>query len=768
MGTKKKAGKNSAGSNKVDKSLRPSSTTAKEDARLLKQKEKFDVLRAEIISIVLFMLAVFTYICVSQLQGLAGNEQFVGLLGSGIMKGLQLLLGDGAFIASFYLLLWSIHIGVLKKYWSSRMWGITLLALVFVIEISIYHIPGGLNALEAGSKGMGGGYIGGSLAYALVRLLGNVGTIIFLLLGVLVALVQIIDKPLGQIFNTSSLIAKKIWTRVYPLLFEDEEEPASPTAPKKEPVIIDSHEQPRLPSFEELYLQPDIPLETAAGKEELKEEPIPSEARKGSLRLVLSAQEEESETEYQKPPLELLSNVSSERKIDKKNIKESISVMEETFANFGIGVKVNQVSCGPAVTRYEMSPAPGVKISRIISLADDLQLNLAAPGIRIEAPIPGKSAIGIEVPNNKILSVGLRNLISSPSFSKLNSPLAFALGEDISGTVVVARLNDMPHLLIAGSTGSGKSVCLNSIIMSFLYNTTPSEMKMVFIDPKMVELTVYNGIPHLLTPVVTDPRKASVVLRWMVSEMEKRYKLFSERGVRDIQRYNLSAQDKLPYIVIVIDELADLMMVSPVEVEDSICRLAQMARAAGMHLIVATQRPSVDVVTGIIKANIPSRIAFAVSSQADSRTILDSAGAEKLLGKGDMLFFPVGAIKPYRIQGAFVSDSDIEASVNFIKEQFVGQEEPEPPRELELSFQEAENDWGDDLFWDAVNVFVDSKKASVSLLQRRLRIGYARAARLVDLMEERGIVSEMDNNKKREILINSEQLEKLYAKNKLC
>lgn len=768
MAAKKNNGKNSSGSKKkVDKSARTFKKINEEDGTA-KQKQRFEGLKAEIISIILFMLSVFIYICVSRFQGLGGNEQFIGLVGTGIMKGLTFLLGDGAFIASFYLLLWSIHIGVLKKYWSSRMWGITILALVFLMGISIYYIPGGLNALEAGSKGMGGGYIGGSLAYALVRLLGNIGTIIILLLGVLVALVQIIDRPLGQIFNTSRVIARKTWTRVYPLLFEEEEQPSPPITPKKEPVIIDSHEQPRLLPFEDLYSEPDIPVEVAAGKEELKEDISPSQPRKSNLRLVLSAKPEENETEYQKPPQELLSNVSSERKIDKKNIKESISVMEETFSNFGIGVKVNQVSCGPSVTRYELSPAPGVKISRIISLADDLQLNLAAPGIRIEAPIPGKSAIGIEVPNNKILSVGLRNLISSPSFSKLSTPLAFALGEDISGNAVVARLNDMPHLLIAGSTGSGKSVCLNSIIMSFLYNTTPSEMKMVFIDPKMVELTVYNGIPHLLTPVVTDPRKASVVLRWMVSEMEKRYKLFAEKGVRDIQRYNLVAQDELPYIVIIIDELADLMMVSPVEVEDSICRLAQMARAAGMHLIVATQRPSVDVVTGVIKANIPSRIAFAVSSQADSRTILDSAGAEKLLGKGDMLFFPVGAIKPYRIQGAFVSDSDIESTVNFIKEQFIGQEEPDPPRELELSFQQAENDWGDDLFWDAVNVFVDSKKASVSLLQRRLRIGYARAARLVDLMEERGIVSEMDNNKKREVLINSEQLEKLYAKNKLC
>ena len=750
-------------SNKRD-NLHPPSAANKKEAGSLKAQDRFYELKAEIISIILFMLALFTYICVSRGASLSGNEQFIGLLGAGIIRGLDWLLGDAALIASLFLLLWSIHIGVLKQYWSSRMWGVSLLALAFLVGISTYHIPEGLNAMEAGLKGMGGGYVGGSLAYVLIRLLGKVGAIIFMTLGIIVALVQIINKPVGEIINITVRGLKSLGDKVYPLFFEEEEaEPIKPSL-KREPVIINSHEEIRLP-FEEVYLESVPVSEPAAVKEEVQQEVKPEE-KKSSLRLVNTAGKE-SEPEYQKPPLDLLSNVSSERNIDKKNIKESISVLEETFSNFGIGVKVNQVSCGPAVTRYELSPAPGVKISRIISLTDDLQLNLAAPGIRMEAPIPGKSAIGIEVPNAKILSVGLKNLISSSTFTRLNSPLAFALGEDIAGNTVVARLNDMPHLLIAGSTGSGKSVCLSSIIMSFLYNTTPEEMKMVFIDPKMVELTVYNGIPHLLTPVVTDPRKASVVLRWMVSEMEKRYKLFAETGVRDIQRYNQSSQEKMPFIVIVIDELADLMMVAPVEVEDSICRLAQMARAAGMHLIVATQRPSVDVVTGVIKANIPSRIAFAVSSQADSRTILDGAGAEKLLGKGDMLFFPVGAVKPYRIQGAFVSDNDIEATVDFIKQQYIDCEHQEPPHDLELSLQEAEQDCGDDLFWEAVTVFVDSKKASVSLLQRRLRIGYARAARLVDLMEERGIVSELDNNK-REILINSEQLEKLYAKNKLC
>jgi len=757
MGNKKKTLYKNLGSKKKSESSRESK----------KDKNKLAGLKIEVLSIVVFMLAFFTYICVSKFEGLSASEQFIGLLGSGIRRLLELLLGDAAIIASYYLLLWSIHMGVIKEYWSTRMLGITILAFAILMGISIYQIPGGLDPLEAGIRGMGGGYLGGSIAYILIRLLGQVGVLICITLAVVVAFIQIINQPLVQIINTLIQLVKKIWSKLYPLFIEEQddliEQPKNNS--RVEPVIINNHEEPEL-NFEGLFTKHNTRLEPAASQEEVSEKTVNKEVNRERLKLVNRA-EQDSENDYLKPPLDLLSPVSNERNIDKKNIKHSISVLEETFANFGIKVKVNQVSCGPSVTRYELTPAPGVKISRIISLADDLQLNLAAPGIRIEAPIPGKSAIGIEVPNTKILSVGLKNLLASPAFSRLNSPLAFALGEDITGNAVVARLNDMPHLLIAGSTGSGKSVCLNCIIMSFLYNTTPKQLKMVFIDPKMVELTVYNGIPHLLTPVVTDPRKASVILRWMVSEMEKRYKLFAEKGVRDIRKYNESVEEALPYIVIVIDELADLMMVAPVEVEDSICRLAQMARAAGMHLIVATQRPSVDVVTGVIKANIPARIAFAVSSQADSRTILDVAGAEKLLGKGDMLFFPVGAAKPNRIQGAFVSDNDIETTVNYIKEQLNGEVELEPPLELETSLKEAEEDWGDELFWDAVNVFVDSKKASVSLLQRRLKIGYARAARLVDLMEERGIVSEMENNK-REILINKEQLEKLYAKNKLC
>jgi len=705
-------------------------------------------------------MALFVYISVSRAQGIPEDIEIIGWIGSQAASGLEMAFGEGAVLSAFLLLAWSIHLGVYKQVWSSRMWGFSLLFVCFLIYYGLYDIPSGLTPWSAGQRGLGGGLLGGGIAHLFVQLVGQVGGVIFLIMGICISLLMIINRPLGEITATAIawLIKARDWmSRVLFYEVEENEKPV-PASRRTEPIIIDHgietpvSEKPGL-NWVEMDMNP------AA---EMAEESIPAALSQPSPLLPKEVKREGNPL-YEKPPLELLSEISSERSIDKKNIKESISVLEETFANFGIGVKVNQVSCGPAVTRYELTPAPGVKVSRIISLTDDLQLNLAAPGIRIEAPIPGKSAVGIEVPNSKILSVGLRSLLSSPAFRRLNSPLAFALGEDISGSTVVAKLMDMPHLLIAGSTGSGKSVCLNCIIMSLLYNSLPDELKLVFIDPKMVELTVYNGIPHLMCPVVTDPKKAAVVLRWMVTEMEKRYRLFAEKGVRDISRYNQMAEEKMPFIVIVIDELADLMMVAPVEVEDSICRLAQMARAAGMHLIVATQRPSVDVVTGVIKANIPSRIAFAVSSQADSRTILDMGGAEKLLGKGDMLFFPVGAVKPYRVQGAYVSDQDIEKTVEFIKQQAYQAEDENQLKEMEFSLEQADLEHEDELFWDAVAVFVDSEKASVSLLQRRLRIGYARAARLVDLMEDRGIVSPLDANKKREILIDSEQLEKLYA-----
>lgn len=719
-------------------------------------------IQSEIASVLVFTLAVFTYVSIQQGRGIPEDIQIIGFLGKYIKLGLENLFGYGAIMVPLFLLAWSAHLGIIKKPWSSRMWGVTLLLLAALMVEGLYRIPSGLTPLQAGLRGLGGGYLGGGLAFFVQKMVGNAGSVILMTLGFLTGFLLIIDKPVAYISDVIIKGFKKLAGFLNTVMFyENDDRNKGKPSEITEPVIIN-------PIIEQVPVERNIDEIPAVGAGDQPSEKVEKGTESEDYPFRMAPARTVSSQKYEKPVLEMLSDISSERTIDKKNIKESISVLEDTFSSFGIKAKVNQVSCGPAVTRYEITPGAGVKISRIISLTDDLQLNLAAPGIRIEAPIPGKAAVGIEVPNRKILSVGLKSLLTSPAFKKLQTPLAFVLGEDISGNPVVSRLSDMPHLLIAGSTGSGKSVCLNCIIMSFLYNSTPDELKMVFIDPKMVELTVYNGIPHLMTPVVTDPKKASVILRWMVREMEKRYQAFAATGARDIQRYNQVAEEKLPYIVIVIDELADLMMVAPVEVEDSICRLAQMARAAGMHLIVATQRPSVDVVTGVIKANIPSRIAFAVSSQADSRTILDCGGAEKLLGKGDMLFFPVGAVKPFRVQGGFVSDRDIEQTVVFIKEQQTESTSDEEMQNLELSLSEVEQEEEDDLFWDAVRVFVDSKKASVSLLQRRLRVGYARAARLVDMMEERGLISEADHTKRREILIDAEQLEKLYDRNKLC
>lgn len=443
-----------------------------------------------------------------------------------------------------------------------------------------------------------------------------------------------------------------------------------------------------------------------------------------------------------------------------RDLQQNARKLAETFASFGVEVKVVGYSRGPTVTRYEIQPAVGVKVSRIVSLSDDLALALAARDIRIEAPIPGKSAIGIEVPNKEIAVVHFREVLETDTFNEAKSLLTIALGKDIAGNTIVGDLARMPHILVAGATGSGKSVCINGIIASILFRARPDQVKFILIDPKMVELGVYNGIPHLFAPVVTEARRAAAALRKVIAEMEHRYELFSKAKVRDLERYNAYAvaNDKppLPLIVVIIDELADLMMVAPGDVETAICRLAQMARASGIHLVVATQRPSVDVITGLIKSNIPSRIAFAVSSGVDSRTILDGSGAEKLLGRGDMLYMPVGASKPLRIQGAFLSEAEVEKLVEFTRRQ----QEAEYLDDFSVLPDEAAMDGAeelDPLFEEAVKLVVESEQASTSFLQRKLKVGYARAARLVDSLEQMGIVGAFDNSKPREVYMTREQ-----------
>lgn len=452
-----------------------------------------------------------------------------------------------------------------------------------------------------------------------------------------------------------------------------------------------------------------------------------------------------------------------------KNIAiEGAKKLEETLKSFSVEAKVVNVTVGPTVTRFEIQPSAGVKVSKIVNLADDIALNLASQGVRIEAPIPGKAAVGIEVANKVTTPVLLKEVIESKEFNQHPSKVAFAVGKDISGECIVTDITKMPHLLIAGATGSGKSVCINSLIMSILYKSSPDEVKMLLIDPKVVELGVYNGIPHLLIPVVTDPKKAAGALNWAVQEMVDRYKMFAEKGVRDIKGYNelvsqSGEQDVLPLIVIIIDELSDLMMVAPGEVEDAICRLAQMARAAGMHLIVATQRPSVDVITGLIKANIPSRISFAVSSQVDSRTILDMGGAEKLLGRGDMLFYPTGQQKPIRIQGTYVSDKEVERVVEFIKSQCNIEYDNTIIEEIDNSISKDNNmeEEYDELLPQVIEMVIEAGQASVSLVQRRFKVGYTRAARIIDQMEARGIVGGFEGSKPRQVLITKQQWQEL-------
>ncbi len=466
---------------------------------------------------------------------------------------------------------------------------------------------------------------------------------------------------------------------------------------------------------------------------------------------------------YRLPPFTLLQKpLGMSRGSDATDMYDSRRKLEATLESFGVRAKVLDVVRGPAVTRYEVQPATGVKVSRIVGLTDDIALALAAKDVRMEAPIPGKSAIGIEVPNMEVSVVTMREVMETPAFQTAAAKLSIAFGRDISGQTIVGNLARMPHLLVAGATGSGKSVCINGIITSILYKAKPDEVKFLMIDPKMVELNVYNGIPHLLAPVVTDPRRASLALKKIVVEMEKRYELFSKSATRNIEGYNTLMADNpaavLPYIVVIVDELADLMMVAANDVEDSIARLAQMARAAGIHLIIATQRPSVDVITGVIKANIPSRIAFGVSSQVDSRTILDMAGAEKLLGRGDMLFLPVGMSKPIRVQGAFLSDQEVEALVAYARDQGEAEYKEDLVPEIDADSDDPDMQV-DELFDQAVQIVVEAKQASVSLLQRRMRIGYTRAARLIDQMEARLIVGPYEGSKPREVLMSLEQFQ---------
>lgn len=657
-------------------------------------------------------------------------------------------------------------------------------------------------AYNLGEKNIGGGAIGAIIAIPVIQLLGMTGAVILAIgVAILVLIFMFGIHPAKLITDAIENMEERKEERRNLNLEEDEEELDKKERTKR----IDKKALRRNSNKESI----DIPLDDQItinlndkhgklkkydhsgddllplGMEE-KNKTSPNELEnifkteqevkeeKTKEVLVLEHTLTSEDENYEFPPIELLSEgKTTGLKGGKKAIADNATKLQKTLYSFGVSAKVENVSVGPAITRYELKPAEGVRVSKIANLADDIALNLAAESIRIEAPIPGKQAVGIEVPNKETEMVHLRDILETDTFIDYESNLAFALGKDVAGNEVVTDIAKMPHVLIAGSTGSGKSVCINTLITSIIYKAKPSEVKLVMVDPKVVELSVYNGIPHLLIPVVTDPKKAAGALSWAVQEMVNRYSLFAAKGVRDIKGYNAQIEkegsaEKLPQIVIIIDELADLMMVAQKDVEDAICRLAQMARAAGMHLVIATQRPSVDVITGIIKANIPSRIAFAVSSQVDSRTILDMVGAEKLLGKGDMLFYPSGAPKPTRLQGAFVSDKEVEKIVNFLKsngevqysEDIIESIEKANSTDKEIEREDVDDDT-DPFLMDAIATVVETGQASTSFIQRRFKVGYARAGRIIDQMEERGIISGYEGSKPRQVLMSKERWQEL-------
>lgn len=677
-------------------------------------------------------------------------------------------------------------------------------------------------AYKSGSHLKSGGFLGALVGHPLYLAFGKTGAAITAILLIFVFLMIITGTTLMSLFRTMARPVKSISEQAesaYQARLERESEetqsgkqlkvikgfnvdipvddiPEKRNIPKtsldeKQRKVVSAYygetpesepEKPTEPEIEEKTDEKqeiETALKAAKTEAEAEKRDIPTEKPAEQTKpaeFSVPEKEAEPKTEgYSYPPLTLLNkSKATDTAALSAELDHTAEHLVETLKSFGVETRIVDISRGPTVTRYELQPCAGVKISKITNLADDIALNLATAGVRIEAPIPNKAAVGIEVPNKASAVVGVRGILESPAFINAKSKLTVALGRDIGGNVVVTDIAKMPHGLIAGATGSGKSVCINSIIISLLYKATPDEVKLLMIDPKVVELGIYNGIPHLLVPVVTDPRKAAGALGWSVTEMERRYKMFADRGVRDLAGYNKFVENlgdpevqKMPHIVIIIDELADLMMTAPNEVEDSINRIAAKARAAGMHLIIATQRPSVDVVTGVIKANIPTRIAFAVSSQIDSRTILDSAGAEKLLGRGDMLFSPVGSTKPNRIQGCFVSDEEVEAVVDYIKSDHTVDYDDDVMVEIERQAAiekkqktglPEDGPEGDPMLDEAIKVVVENGMASTSLLQRKLKLGYARAARIVDEMEQRGVVGPYEGSKPRKVLISKEQL----------
>lgn len=774
-------------------------------ARSKKKRKKKNGLNLSVI--IMFILSILFLILIYTNSGYIG-EHLSPMLG-GIMGWIKYIIPIGMFLITIHM------VSKDKEYLVSKLIQYVILLMCITSTITIFQISKknlNLNdefteivsqAYELGEKNIGGGAIGAIIAVPLVKLLGMLGAVIVSIGIAVILTIFIFGIQPAEIFD---LIMQKIKENKkqrieYEEYDEEDEEEAKPVKKlkrfkkeeKQEILPIDEDQitinfndnKKGLKKYDHSKDDIDIPLSyEERNNVKLKPEEKKDNIEENLFKTVEEKKEdktkqemvfehlplEEEDENYEFPPMDILTQGEGRTlKGGKKAITDNAAKLQKTLYSFGVSAKVENVSIGPAITRYELKPAEGVRVSKIANLADDIALNLAATSIRIEAPIPGKQAVGIEVPNKENEVVHLREILESTKFQDSSSKLAFALGKDVAGEEVVTDIAKMPHVLIAGSTGSGKSVCINTLVTSILYKAKPNEVKLVMIDPKVVELSVYNGIPHLLIPVVTDPKKAAGALAWAVQEMVNRYSLFAQKGVRDIKGYNEAIEKeegtgKLPQIVIIIDELADLMMVAAKDVEDAICRLAQMARAAGMHLVIATQRPSVDVITGIIKANIPSRIAFAVSSQVDSRTILDMVGAEKLLGKGDMLFYPTGASKPTRVQGAFVSDKEVEKLVEFLKKDGVASynedilESIEKANSTDKEIDEQDNDDDSDPFLpEAIETVIETGQASTSFIQRRFKVGYARAGRIMDQMEARGIISGYEGSKPRQVLMSKER-----------
>ena len=739
--------------------------------------------------------------------------EFLSPFLGGIMGYVKYILPIGIFAMAIYIAYQE------ENNWGAKIIQFSIMLLAIAVIMNVYQISKRNIAFEGeefqnivkasydlGTKNIGGGAIGMIIAIPLINLLGNTATIIVsigIIIGLAVSIfgIDLVNNISAIIDESSQRRANKAKNKKNKEQIETpEKEEKKETQKEKRQREKEEKEQAAL-DIEQLKINLNDKEEKSreggflkfgkgAKKEEkqekqspefienplFKEEQLQKEERtKEVLQLEHTVTVEDENYEF--PPITLLSEGDKKGiKGSKKALADTASKLQKTLYSFGVSAKVENVSVGPAITRYELKPAEGVRVSKIANLADDIALNLAAKTIRIEAPIPGKQAVGIEVPNEESEMVHIREILETDAFTNSKSKLAFALGKDVSGEAVVADIAKMPHVMIAGATGSGKSVCINTLISSIIYKAKPSEVKLVMVDPKIVELSVYNGIPHLLIPVVTDPKKAAGALAWAVQEMENRYTMFASKGVRDLKGYNEAVEQKgelgkLPHIVIIIDELADLMMVAKGDVEDAICRLAQKARAAGMHLVIATQRPSVDVITGLIKANIPSRIAFAVSSQVDSRTILDQVGAEKLLGKGDMLFFPTGAPKPTRIQGSFISDKEVEKIVNFVKangeasynEDIIESIEKANSTDKEIEEGSLDDDETDPLLAEAIEVVIETGQASTSFIQRKFKVGYARAGRIIDQMEERGVISGYQGSKPREVLMSKERWQELNS-----